>query len=160
MSKPLHICVNYSEGLNYVERLRSVQERYPEGRLCALVPAGYPISATEKALVDEVMEAEQAHYSPREFRACWAHVRRIRAARFDCFIVVFRSPQLRLLAALSGAPRCECWGADNEILPLSRSVPVALLARLLHAVRGRLVYARVWMSVHLWPVHATKRPEV
>ena len=154
-----HICVYYSEGLNYLERLRALRRREPDARICAMVPAGYCPSEAERAVADEIVEMECGHYSPRDVRACLRLVRRIRAERFDGFVVMFNSLQLRILAGLSGARRCACWRGDNEIQPLTTSALLVPACLVFEAVRGWTAYAVAWTAVHCRPVRRRRPPK-
>lgn len=154
MNATPYICAYYSEGPGYLTRLKSLRARFPHGRICAMVPLGQALSDEERAETDDVVETSQAHYSPRELRACLSLLRMIRRRRFDLFMVMFDSIQLNLLAALSGARRRECWTQDHCIVRLPRSVPGVLWRVLLGHLRGRLVFLPIWLM--LW---WTTRPD-
>jgi hypothetical protein len=155
MSDSPHVCLFYSTGRNYLQALRELRNLEPHARICAMVPAGYPLAAEEDALADEVVYTELASYSPLNVPACLRLVRMIRAARYDRFIILFASTQLRVLGNLSGAPVCQCLSMHGHLYRMERSVTLVVLKALGRAVWGRLVYAWVWLVVHTRPVRKT-----
>lgn len=63
---------------------------------------------------------------------------------------MFDTVQQRSVAALSGAPVCECWARDNRIYPLPTTIPGVLAEAATRHARGyaRVVtrLARVWLT--------------
>ena len=152
------ICVFFSFGPNYVEILRHTRAHHPDATICAMVPAGYPMTDEERSFVDEVVETELPSYSPRDPKACWRLVKLIRSRRFDRFVVMYESVQLRILAGLSGAKRCESRGRDNRNRVLSRSLPGALASILWVYTHGWFLFLRLWLVVHFTYVLPFLRP--
>lgn len=138
MSNPLKICVFFSKGDLFVERLVAVRRRYPDAYVCAMIPARYEQAEALLKHVDEIIRTERDGYSVRTPGACARLVRQIRNRRFDLFIVMFDSAQLNLLGGLSGAKRVECWDTENRIHVLRRRVSTAAL---------RLTGRRMWGAV-------------
>ena len=147
--KPTKVCAFYSKGRTYLDVLQCVRQGYPEARVSAIIPARYPISREETVLVDEVVETERTRYSLREIRPLIRLVRQIRAGHFDAFVVMFDSPRLRILSALSGARQHLYCRMDGEFVPLRSSIPGTLLDVLVRAIRGRATYAYIWLIVRL-----------
>jgi len=153
--KPTKVCAFYSKGRTYLDVLQCVRQRYPEAHVSAVIPARYPISREETALVDEVVETERTRYSLREIRPLIRLVRQIRAAHFDAFVVMFDSPRLRILSALSGARQRLFCRMDGEFAPLHSSVPGVMADVLVRSIRGRAAYAYIWLIVRLLHVSTT-----
>jgi len=156
MTEPRRICAFYSEGLNFVELLHHVRRRHPAGHIIAMVPAGHRTTEREKSLVNEVVYMELPHYSPVQVRACLRLVNDMRARQFDLFIVRFRSRQLRLLAALSGARHCESWTGDNVIRPLPNTLPRAAWALIEDFAARRLLLWRLRLRAYCTFVRPVK----
>lgn len=149
------VWVFYSKGPHFAETLRRVREAFPKTEVAAFVPPGYPVSEALKPLADEFVETERAQYAPWQLAACWRLVRRIRAERPDVFVVLFDSTQLRLLAALSGAPRPVLSPVKGELGPLVDPVARVLARAVLRRVWGLVVFAVVWLAVRVLPVRKT-----
>ncbi|MBN2311477.1 MAG: hypothetical protein JXR94_21045 [Candidatus Hydrogenedentes bacterium] len=152
MSAGTHIGLFYSRGRNGLQALESLRGLEPDARICFIVPAGYPLSEAECAIADTVVKAERDTYSPADVRACTRLLRTIRAARFDRFVVLFPSVQLRMLGALSGARACVCLSPRGNLRALERSAVWVLAKAACAAIGGRLAYAALWLAVRLLPV--------
>ncbi len=85
----------------------------------------------------------------------WPLLRRLRASRYDLFVVLFPSARLRLLAASCGAARKAVLLQNGRLVPLTDSLPRAFLSECLLLARGRTRYWRAWLSVHLRHVSRT-----
>ncbi len=152
MSKPLRICAYYSQGPHYTRLLAKLRDEYPQAHITAMVPPDYPEADELNTCADAVLETELPHYSPRDLGACRRLLAKIRSQHFDLFAIMFDSPQLRILAALSRIGRC-CHGTmDGRIVPVRTSIVMTLGGIALRHVWGRLVYTAVWLAVHLLPV--------
>lgn len=147
MSGQEHICVFQSKGRSFAEALRRVREQRPGARICAMAPAGYPVGPEELANADEVIETEREQYSPRDFAALRQLVRQLRRTRFDAFIVLFDSPKLRALAALTRARSCYHLTLDGRLRPIAPSLPGVAWDVAYRNTRGRLTYAWIWLVV-------------
>lgn len=147
MSRPVCIGVFYSKGRSYLEVLRCVHRHEPEARVCAIVPRGYLISPEERAASDEIVETERTGYSLQDLGALRSLLRQIRGARYDTFVILFDSPRLRILAALSGARQCAHCTFDGRLARIGPSVAGTLCDVAARNVWGRLVYALVWLVV-------------
>ena len=159
MSAARHIGVFHGVGHDYGAVLRTVRGQEPEAAICAIVPAGYPVAEVPRDLADEVMEMELAHYAPWRLGACLRLVRRLRAERFDRFIVMFDSAQLRVLAAFTGAPERVWCPMNLQMKPLpGASLVGAAVGEVARRVRGCSVYAFVWLMVHLTRTPEPSRP--
>ncbi len=147
MSRQEHICVFHSKGRSFADALKYVRERRPEARICAMAPSGYPVGPEELASADEVIETEREQYSPRDFAALRQLVRQLRRTRFDCFVILFDSPKLRALAALSCAQSCTHLTLDGRLRPITPSLPGVAWDVLYRNIRGRLTYAWIWIMI-------------
>lgn len=145
MTNGERICLFHSEGRDYGNAAALLRSRFPEAHICAFVPPDHTVSPETGAAVDEVVRMERAHYSPRNVGACLRLVRRIRAHGFERFVVLFPSPQLRMLAALSGAKTPCCLGPVGQILPTERKAGAVAFPSCRRLLGGLCVYAIAWL---------------
>ena len=153
MKAEAHICVLYGKGRAYRDVLRAVKAAHPQARICALVPAGYVMSAEERALAIEVAIADTTRYSRRDIRSLARLRRRLRAARYDAFVIAFDTPRQAIFAALSGARQVLYCRMDGSIVRIHGSVPGILAMVALRRIWGGLAYAGMWVMVHARRVH-------
>jgi len=153
MNAGKRICAYYSTGPHFRRMLERLRQDSPDAVIAAWIPPGLPLSDAERSLTDEVVVTELAHYSPRNVRACARLVKQIRAKRFDVFSVMFQSPQLSVLAALSGARECVYITPRGQRIVISRSVARVAATWLTENVRGRMRYAWIWLAVRLFKTH-------
>jgi hypothetical protein len=158
MTHSPRIGVFYSKGRTYLDVLRSLREEDPGAHVCAIVPAEYPVSRDESSLADEVIRIERSRYSWRDIRPLRRLMRQIRAARLDAFVILFDSPRLRILAALSGAKRCAYCTMDRRLVEVRPSVAATLANVVIRTIWGRLVYTGIWLAVHLLHVPSPNEP--
>lgn len=149
MNEARRICAYYSKGRNFLEVLRAIKEHEPTALVQAMTPPSYPLSADERALADEVAVTERDHYSPWHVRACLRLVRQMRAGRYDGFVITFDSPQLRILSALAGARRRLYCTMDVRLEEVRPSIPAILASTATRMMWGHVVYAGIWLIVHL-----------
>ncbi|MFP4499431.1 MAG: glycosyltransferase family 9 protein [Candidatus Hydrogenedentota bacterium] len=148
MNKPERVCAFYSHGPHFRRLLRDLRNRYPEARLTALVPPGYP-EAHIAGLADEIARTEQTNYSARDWKGIRRLLKQIRAGNCDVFVVMFDSPRLRILSALTRAPRRYCYTADGRYFRARLSLLAALGSTLYRRIRGHLTYACIrWVVYH------------
>jgi len=157
MTAAKRIGVFYSESGPFWVVLRELRRANPSARLCAIVPAGFVVSDEMRSIVDEVVVTPAPRYSPRNPGACVHLVKLLRAGRFDLFIVLFRSAQLRLLAALCGATRAECWDQYNRITVLSSTPIDWALGLIARRTNGAVTWLRIWLQIHLQSIKPAKR---
>jgi uncharacterized protein YbaR (Trm112 family) len=153
----MNICVFYSKGRTYLDVLQCVRKQYPDARLYAIIPPGYPVSAEERSLVDNAIQTDRPRYTLRDLRPLISLIRQIRAAHFDAFVVMFDSPRLRIFSALSGAQQRLFCRMDGQLVPLQDSIPDTLADTLVRSIRGRLTYACIWLIVRLLHVPSHDR---
>lgn len=152
MSDVKRICAYYSRGDHFPRLLDGLRARFPHAELTALVPPGYPVSDELRAKVGNIVLAERSHYSPRELLAVARLLQTIRAGQYDLFVVMFDSPQLMLLSALSGCPERACVDRAGRYLPISGSF-IGILSRLVASnLWGRAFFAYLWAIVRIFPV--------
>ena len=147
MNPPKRVCAFYSVGPHYRRMLERLRADYPDADIAAWVPPGVPLSDEERRLTNEVIVTEQTHYSPSNVRDCARLAQHIRAQRYDVFAVMFDSPQLQMLAVLSGAPERIYVTPRGRRVPLPSSGVWVMAEWLGRNVWGRLVYAAVWFAV-------------
>ncbi len=146
------ICVFYSVGSHYLVALKALKQLYPDATLTALVPLGHPGDEALRSAANEILHTELSHYAPTDVAATLRLLRRIRSRYYDAFAVLFDSPQLRLLASLSGAPQLFHCTEDGRVLPLHATPIGVTLDTSSRAVWGRIAYLSLWTIVRLFPV--------
>ena len=141
------ICAYYSHGPHFTRMLKALRAAHPDAEITAMVPPGYP-HAPLAGLADAVVEVAK----PATVSGALGVLRRIRAGRYDCLAMMFDSPKLRLLAALSGVPRRVCHSVDRRQFPLKRAIIAPLMGALWRNLRGRILYRRIRYIVDHYPV--------
>lgn len=156
MSEPKRICAFYSHGPHYRRMLRFLREQHPAAHITALVPPAYPREFLE-GQVDDIVVTAQSQYSSRDTAAIRQLLRLIRGGGYDLFVVMFDSPRLRILSALTGIGQRYCYQADGRYTPARLSLLQAAGDALWRNLRGRLTYARIWLIVHFRHVEHGRR---
>ena len=149
--QPPRFAVFHSPGHDLRPVLDALREVRQDAEITLWIPKGHKLPEAISALADAVAETELPHYSPRHVRACLRLIRGLRAQRYNAFTVLFDSPQLRLLAALSGASQCWLATGDGRLTALPVNPLRVLAEETLRGIAGRLTYLRVWISVHFFP---------
>ena len=149
MTPAPQVCVFYSKGRTFADVVSHVKAREPNAQVFALVPAGYPVAEIELTPPHEVVQTELAQYSWRDLRPFLRLVRQLRRTRYDAFVILFDSPRLRVLSALSGATRRLYCAMDGDLVPVKASVAGTLAAELARMLWGRLAYAGLWVIVRV-----------
>jgi len=136
MSQVERICAFYSRGPHFARMLRKLRERWPNATIVALVPPTFRVEMLPK----EADEAEITTTGKRGARAVTAVCRQIQAGNYDVLVVMFDSPRLRLLAALSGVQKRYCCTVDGRLFHI-RLAPFSLLfGTLWRRLRGEFTY--------------------
>ena len=150
MSASRYTCVFASKGRAVSHALRQARDLDPGARICAVLPPSTRADEAEP-LADEVLalEARAALTNPG---ACLRLIRQLRAKRFDRFLILFPSPRLQTLAALSGAKECLWLNPRGKPIAVPRSLAMVLLRTLAATIFGRLLYAALWATIRLLPV--------
>ncbi len=133
----------YSKGPHFLRMLAYLRKEHPSARLIALVPEGYPVEVLQAAC-DEVLVIATGSRSLGGLRKLLGP---LREARFDLLVVMFHSPRLRIVAALSAAREARCYTADNRIFPVSLRFASDTVQWLLRNARGRITYWRIWWII-------------
>lgn len=144
---PQRVCAFYSLGPHYLRMLAHLRAQYPGARIIAIVPEGYLLEVLENRC-DEVATTPPG----RGAASLLPLARFLRAGRFDVFVVMFHSPRLRMLAALSGARECMCYTAGNRYFPVSLNFAGDAARWLARQIAGRITYARIWWNVRMQKV--------
>ena len=148
MDEKLRICALYSHGPHYRRLLRFLHQRYADAHITALVPPDYPA----EHVADDADAVLQADTPRRDLRGLGHLLRQIRRGKFDVFVVMFDSPRLRILSALTGVPRRYCYSVDGRYERVRLSLLRAAADAVYRNVRGRLTYAYVHWVVYHRPV--------
>ena len=149
-SRPLRFAVFHSLGHDLRPVFKALRHVEPRAEITLWIPQGHRVNEAVEVLADAVRETELPHYSPRQIRACWRLARGLRNQKYDAFCVLFDSPQLRLLAALAGAPQCWLATGDGRLTALPANPVRVLAGETLRGIAGRLTYLRVWISIHFF----------
>jgi ADP-heptose:LPS heptosyltransferase len=152
MSDIRRVCAYYSRGPHFTRNLKTLRDMYPGAEITALVPPGYPRKPLA-GLAEHIESTRQTQYGARDLKAFFGLIRQIRKARYDCFVVMFDSPKLRLLGTLSGAKERYCLTIDGRYLALRLALLSQVIGTVVRHVHGRLTYLRLWLVVHLFKVH-------
>jgi len=148
MTNELHIGLFYSYGPHFIKTARALRAEHPQARITAFLPRAFPVDM----LSDLEIEALPVLPDPGEHRslaALYAIVRAIRAQRVDIFVVLFDSPRLRLLSALSGAGERQCRLVDGRRIPVRFTFAGGLMHTLLSRIVGHARYVRIWIEVQV-----------
>jgi ADP-heptose:LPS heptosyltransferase len=127
--------------------LNHLRQAHPGARLIALVPPGYPVDVLQDRC-DEVQTTPQATYGLASPGALIKLIASIRNERYAVFVVMFHSPKLRVVSALSGAPQRMCYTADNRYFPVSLNFATGISTWVARNIQGRITYARIWWIVN------------
>lgn len=153
MTEPRRVCVYFSKGRSFGDALSAVRRYYAGARICAMIPAGARLTDVESSLVDEVVITEEAVYSMRHPRKLAHVIWKIRAARYDSFVILFDSPKLRLLAVASGARERAYCALNGRVAAIRPSVAGTVLGVVARSLWGRFAYAIIWLVVRATRVH-------
>ena len=80
--------------------LRAIRGRFPEAHIAVLARPGVADLCRRESFQDRVIESPAGHWSEK-----WRLAGRLRAARFDCAILLPNSFEAALLAWMAGIPR-------------------------------------------------------
>lgn len=147
MSGKRKVCALYSAGAHYPLVLRRLREAYPDAEITALVPPEYPVPEEGLPGADRV-----ERLAGRGLRDAAAALRQVRGGAFDVFAVMFDSPRLRMLAALSGARERAWCTPGGRLVPLTGSAPRVALGEAARLMRGHVVFGALWALVRVLPV--------
>lgn len=151
MTEPQRIGLLYSYGPHFKKVALSLRARYPSSHITALLPPGYPEAAI-RDIVDGLRFCAPTPGARRSPAQAWRLLKVLRLERYDMLVVIYDSPKLQAVAALSGAHQCYCFGLDNRSYPLRLNLCGAIFSGIVRAVRGRIRYAYIWLQVYCRPV--------
>ncbi len=163
MKPPKHTCLYYSRGPHFTRTVRRVRHDFPRDRITVIVPPGFEkrgLAQVERGTSEDgpvpLFPVPPLQFLPIEKAngpaVAWRQLRVIRKARYDRIAIMFDSPKLRLLAALSGAPERWCYSVEGRRFPLKRAIVATLFGTLWRHLRGRLRYGRIRCVVKHCPV--------
>ncbi len=156
MTPGKRMAVFYSAGAHFTRALEALRAQDPGAHITAIVPRGHPAADAARGVADRVEITECPVYSPRDWAACFRLVRGMRAARYDGFFVLYDSPRLKMLAALSGARARAFLTASGECFPLAGGVASVSFLLALCRLWGFFAYAGMWLAVRCLPVRGGK----
>ncbi|MCF6286753.1 MAG: hypothetical protein L3K26_16395 [Candidatus Hydrogenedentes bacterium] len=136
------ICAFYSSGPHYVRMLRCLRENCPDATLVAAIPASFPFDAIDD-LVDETVRLPDRKAS-RDLRGGYFALRSIRQAQCTQIVVMFDSPRLNLLSALSGTRDRHCFTVDGRFYRLNKKTAVLVASTTLRRLRGQWNFLCAW----------------
>ncbi len=145
-AEQLRIGLLYSFAPHFKQAAAALREQYPEAHITALVPPDFPEAAV-CGVVDRQETCAPAPGGKRGLGEALRLARVIRTARFDVFVVLFDSPRLQALAAISGATRRFWYGLDAALHPLQIRIATACAKLLCQRIRGTLTYWRIWLHI-------------
>lgn len=146
----------YSKGRHFPGILQQIRHTFPDAEITLIAPAGYRVSEAEHMLVNTVMMTESACYGGVGIRAFSRLIRTLRAKSFDCFIVIFDSPRLRILAGLSGARDRVLYTFDRRFQFIRANIFSTLIEVTIKTLVGHLVYLWIGFIVRFCHVHPKK----
>lgn len=158
MNHEPHIVLFYSYGPHFLRTARALRADYVNSRITAIIPGDFP----QQLLKDLAIHGLPLLPNPsqtRSLRNAAATIKRLRNLCPDILVVLFDSPKLRLLAALSTAKERYCYHVDGRVTPVKRTFTIALAHTLAHRVYGRIRYIRIWCHVHFTRVQQQDRTE-
>jgi len=151
MSETQHVCAFYSRGPHFVRLLKKLRIDYPGAQITAMIPAAFPPEAIA-GLADHVVTVPESARTGRNLKVLRRLAAALRKGRFDVLFIMFDSPRLRGLAALSGARTRLCFHVDGRITPV-RFNPISQgFSAVSRGIRGRLLYAYIRHIVYTRPV--------
>lgn len=142
------IAVFHGKGRDFLKALKAVRDWRDGADICGVFPANYRPTAKEIELMDAQISVQEEAYSPRNWRACLGLIREIRGERYDWFVILFNSTQLRILAHLVGARNSLWCRVDGRMEPLRGGLPWALLEPAIRMAWGRIAYSLIWLITH------------
>ena len=149
MNQSERVCVFFSVGSDFAKVVKIIRARNPGAHITAMTPPDFP---TDGIPADEVIRMEVDRYRPWQVARVRRLARQLRAGRYDRFVVLFPSTKLKILASLSGAPQCECWGADGRVRRLAPGFWGNFSGEIPRRLRGFRHFLDLWAHTLLRPV--------
>ena len=134
------VVILYSQSDHFSRAVEAMQSALPDATLTALLPTGR--DDLKNALPERVEVVE----TPAQALAV---IRQLRALDADALCVLYPSPRLRVLAALSGARVRACCGEDGKLRPLDGGLFSVLASLASQRLRGEVRYAWLWLFVRI-----------
>jgi hypothetical protein len=138
---PDRICAFYSPGPHYVRMLRALRENYPDATLVAAIPVTFPFAI--EGFVDETLRLPDPDET-RGVKGAYAVLQQIRETKSTWLVVMFDSPRLNLLAAMSAAESRRCYTVDGRFYRLERGVAAIVTTAFARRIRGHWAYLAAW----------------
>ena len=133
----------YSQSDHFDKAVEAMRAMHPDATLTVLIPAGREDLTPDGAEAIELPDSGGALARGR------AIIRQLRALDADVLCVLYPSPNLRVLAALSGAQTRYWCGEDGKLRPLDERLPGVLANLAWQRFRGEVRYAWRWLVVRL-----------
>ncbi len=132
----------YSDGPHFMKALQAVRRAYPEAHLVAVTPEGLSAQPDVAQLADAVaVRPGMRRLVP------W-----LRGYRAEAMAVMFASPKLRVLAALSGARAVWHARPDGKLKALPRTLWANTAVVVREKAYGHVLYGTLWWYIRLRPV--------
>lgn len=155
MTTAERIGVFFNKGRNLTDVLRAVRKEHPAAHICAIVPKSYSATEQELALVQETAYVERARYGLGDMGGFVRLIGQIRKQRYDVFVIMFDTPKVRLLGAVSGARAVWYCRLDGRLVPISKSILGILGSVIARRTVGGVVYGGAWLAVRLLKTRTT-----
>ncbi len=133
-------------------RLRWIRQLYPGARITLVAPQWRRVTRAEAPYLDDVQEVPHYYHASRRPTRLAGVARVVRDTNPDLLIVMVPGIRVRLVAALSQPPRCECWYWDGRVIPLRQNLFGAMRTVIIRRLQGRLRYPLWWLITRLWRV--------
>jgi len=143
----------YSQSDHFLIAVEAMRAAHPDASLAVLLPSN---RGDLKELLPEGVEAVELPAAGSVFSQGRSVVQQLRAMNAGALCVLYKSPNLRLLAAMSGA-RSRCWcGEDGKLRALDESLAAVLAALTWQRLRGEAQYAWRWATIRLTRARSAK----
>lgn len=147
-SETERICAFYSHGPHFRRLLRYLRHKHPEAHVTALIPPDYPERHIEQEAdaVERTSHTREGMGTPRAFLGLMGQIRR---GNYDRFVVMFNSPRLRVLAAMTGVPERRYYDVNGRYQKIRIGLVTTLASALWRNLRGRVTHAYIrWVIKH------------
>jgi hypothetical protein len=156
-SETERICAFYSHGPHFRRLLRYLRHKHPEAQVTALIPPDYPERHIEQEVdvVERTSHTREGMSTPKAF---FGLLRQIRRGDYDRLVIMFDSPRLRILAALTGIPERRCYDVNGRYQPVRLGLVRAVASAIGRNLRGRVTHAYIRWVVNHRPVENPNPP--
>lgn len=147
MNRNKHIGILYSYGPHFLRTVREVRQQEPDARITVYIPEGFPLEMLQDLNVETLSLTQGAGTKPT-LASAFMLLRALRRVRLDQFVVLFDSPRLQMLAALSQAAERWCYQLDGSKTPVRPTFMGSFLQTVRRGMVGRIRYVKIWLHVY------------